>query len=227
MLTLWVSYLSEVHFRDRITNNLLLLYTIARTNELGTMDDTLKLQKIVFHSQRNLVKMGLKAFGYNFFRWEKGPFSAELNNDLTLLTHAGLIEPAWPLKLTESGNKLLETSQEIFEINKRFMRYIEDVVREKAPLDPDTIREETYKLTIILPRSHERMTIRDVPMGTLILFRTSDRKAKAIFSLPESWLATLEIAFNEEVRESLAKSYEDAVEGRGHEFRLCPQNTIG
>jgi uncharacterized protein YwgA len=209
-------------FKDRIGNNLLLLYTIKKTNEIGLIDDTLKLQKIVFHSQRRLSAKKLKAFSYNFFRWEKGPFSADLNNDLTLLIHAGLIKPGWPIELTDEGYKLLESCIEIFDSNKRLIKNIDEVVEEKAKQDPNLIKEETYDLTVTLPRTHKRMTIREIPKGTPILFRISDAKAERIFDLNEQWLSTLEVAFHQEIGESLVKSCEDASEGKAHDFRTIP-----
>ena len=41
--------MSEVNMEERISNLLLLLYTIQRTNQLNKMDDTRKLQKLVKH----------------------------------------------------------------------------------------------------------------------------------------------------------------------------------
>lgn len=206
-------------FKDRIGNNLLLLYTIKKTNELGVMDDTLKLQKIVFHSQRRLSAKKIKAFSYNFFRWYKGPFSADLNSDLDLLIHGGFIKPGWPIELTDIGYKLLESCFEIFDSNKHLIKYIDGVVEEKAKQDPNLIKEETYNLTVTLPRTHERMTIREIPKGKPILFRISDAKAESIFNFNEPWLNTLEVAFHQEIGESLVKSYEDASEGKAHDFR--------
>ena len=211
--------MSETRLRESVSNRLLLLYTIRKTNEMNRVDDERKLQKLLFLAQLNLVKSKLKALDYQFHRWSMGPYSAEISKDLDILKALDLVRPGWPIKLTPSGEKLLESCSDLLIQNKRFLGFIERVLGKYGHLDSKTIMNLVYGLTIVVPKLRERMTIEEVPMGTLILFKTSLRNAKASFDFEESWLDTLEIAFNEEFIELIAEAYDDAREGRSSDFK--------
>ena len=58
------------------------------------------------------------------------------------------------------------------------------------------------------------MTIRDIPLKQVILFKPSKSRIKKRFEIDESWLATLELIFDEEALELLSKAYGDAIDGR-------------
>jgi len=211
--------MSEANIQERVVNNLLLLYLIRQANQKGKIEDNLKLQKLVFLSQKKFLNRKVKAFGYNFFRWHQGPFSAEVNNDLTALDSRGLVKRRWPIELTNEGKEFLEECKELLEINKRFLEVVDDIVSEFADLTPDQIKDHVYKMKIFVPRLRQVMTVEEVPPRTLILFKPSDKRSKAKFSIDETWCATLELALDQEAVESLKQSYDDAVEGRAYEFR--------
>ena len=211
--------MSEASIQERVANNLLLLYLIRRANQKGELEDNLKLQKLVFLSQKKFLNRKVKAFSYNFFRWHQGPFSAEVNNDLTALSSRGLVKRRWPIELTNEGKELLEECKELLEINKRFLDVVDDIVSDFADLTPDQIKDYVYKMKIFVPRLREVMTVEEVPSRTLILFKPSDKRSKAKFLIDEAWCATLELALDQEAVESLKQSYDDAVEGKAYEFR--------
>ncbi len=211
--------MSESNIQNRVVNNILLLYLIDRTNSTGSIEDTLKLQKLVYLTQKRMIEKKLKLFTYNFFRWDKGPFSADVNNDLTVLSCRGLIRKRWPIRLTKEGKKLLNGCKELLEENEQFLKVIDDITAEFSEYTPEQIKEYTYNLSIFVPRLRQVMTVAEVPHGTLILFKPSDNRSKKKFILDESWLATLELALDQEAVESLKQSYSDAVEGNVHEFR--------
>lgn len=212
--------MSESSIRERVVNNLLLLYLIREANLKGKIEDNLKLQKLAFLSQKKLLNRKLKALSYNFFRWHEGPFSAEVNNDLTALRGRGLVCRSWPIKLTKEGNELLEGCKALLETNKGFLEVVDDVISNFANFTPDQIKDYVYEMKLFVPRLREVMTVAEVPSGTLILFKPSDKRSKAKFLLDESWCATLELILDQEAIESLRQSYEDAKEGKAHEFRI-------
>lgn len=211
--------MSEANIQERVANNLLLLYLIRQANKKGKIEDNLKMQKLVFLSQKKFLNRKVKAFSYNFFRWHQGPFSAEVNNDLIALSSRGLVRRRWPIELTKEGRELLEECGELLEINKRFLEIVDGIASDFANLTPSQIKDYVYKMKIFIPRLREVMTVEEVPPRTLILFKPSDKRSKAKFSVDETWCATLELALDQEAVESLKQSYDDAVKGRAYEFR--------
>jgi len=211
--------MSEVDIQDRVVNNILLLYLIKKTNSIGKVEDTLKLQKLVYLTQKKYIEKKSKVFNYNFFRWDKGPFSADVSNDLTSLKCRGLVRDRWPIRLTKEGNELVNGCQEVLDENEALLKVIDGVISEYARYTPDEIKEHVYKMKIFVPRLREVMTIAEVPRGTLILFKPSTKRSKTSFVLDEDWCATLELALDQEAVESLKQSYNDAVEGRVYDFR--------
>lgn len=203
--------------KDRVVNNLLLLYLIKECNEKGRVENLLKLQKLVFLTQRKSVKQKAKGFSYNFFRWRMGPFSADVNKDLDLLVDCGYVTGKHNIRLTSMAEAVLEKCKEIIDDNSYFVTNIRRTAGNYAKYYPDELKDRVYKISVFLPRIRKSMLIKSVPMGTLILFRTSDRKALSKFTIDEDWLATLETIFDREAIESLKRSQRDATEGRIHE----------
>lgn len=213
--------MSETEIRERVTNNLLLLYLIALTNELGNLEDELKLQKIVFLAQKKLVQKRLKAFSYNFFRWIKGPFSKNLRIDLLDLANANFIRITRDrIDLTKKGKELLEDCATVFETNRFFLEYINSVIERYSRHSPEAIKDHVYSLRLVVPKIREIMSIKQIPLGKLILFKSSDGKSRAIFRIDPARLVTLELNFDIHAISSLEKSMDDAVEGRAHELKV-------
>jgi len=211
--------MSDADIRDRVVNNILLLYLIREANLKGHVEDTLKLQKLVFLAQKKFLAKSLKVFSYNFFRWDKGPFSADINNDLTSLTARGLVKNRWPIQLTKEGLELLDNCEEVTEENYAFLSVIDEVISDFAKYTPEEIKEHVYEMKIFVPRLRDVMTIAEIPRGTLILFKPSDKRSKSKFVIDNGWCATLEVALDQEAIESLRQSYDDAIEGNVHEFQ--------
>lgn len=213
--------MSETGIRERVTNVLLLLYLVDQANAKGKVEDEFKLQKMVFRAQKKLVEKKLKAFSYNFFRWLKGPFSKNLRIDfITLRDHKFLKVTRDGIELSSKGKELVEDSKDVFDTNRMFLRYVDQTIERYAKLSPEDIKEEIYSLKVMVPRIRELMTIKEIPLRQLILFKTSDKKARAIFRMPSSWLATFEIMFDEEAVASLERALDDAIEGRAKELPL-------
>ncbi len=213
--------MSEIGIRERVTNILLLLYLIDQANVKGKVEDELKLQKLTFLAEKELVRRRLKALSYNFFRWLKGPFSKNLRLDLILLTQSGFLQKgANGIELTSKSTEILSNCKGLLEANRDFLRSIDAVTAIFSNHPPDQIKELVYSMEIMVPKVRQMMIIRDIPMSQLILFKMSDEKAKAIFDIDESTLATLELTFDSEACNSLSQAIDDATEGRVHEFTV-------
>jgi uncharacterized protein YwgA len=207
--------MTEKSITERVINNLLLLYLIRQASRLGRVEDDLKVQKLTFLAEKQLVQKKLRGLTYNFFRWHRGPYCASLSNDIQALTTNGLLErtPSG-IRLTKDGQDLVSQCDELLARNSMFTGSIDSVLKDYASLPPDKIKETVYKMAIFVPKLRKMMTIEDVPQGQLILFNLSEKKARGVFDLDESWLATLELVLDADALDSLKASQEDAINGR-------------
>jgi len=208
----------ERRIRERMVNILLVMYTIKKVAQFGVMDGTVKLQKIVFLAQKELLARKLKGFSYNFFRWNHGPYSADLANDYALL-EGSRFAGGWPIRLNKDGEQVLAGCRDLLESNRAITEVIDSVAERYANLPSDELKQAVYDMTITVPRLKSRVKIGDIRHGQLILFRPRDEAVKGIFRLSPGWMATLETVFDSDMLESLAEAQEDAAEGRAREFK--------
>ena len=211
--------MSEKTISDRIRNIVLLMYLVRKTNEKFVMEDNLKVQKLVFLSQKELTAKKMNGFAYLFLRWLKGPFSGDLNNDIVLLKQMKLLR--WGddrIELTEEGEHILESLHEIMENNKGFSDIIDDIIEEYGFLSPDEMREKVYQMEIVVPKDRKVMRIEEIPPKKLILFGLSRKNTEIEFNINEEWLDTLEVLFDDEAIQFLERLKNSAVEGNIIEF---------
>lgn len=206
--------MSEKTIKNRIVNLLLSLYVIDRVNQVAEMEDNLKHQKLVFLSQKLLNESKRRGFRYTFLRWHKGPFSINVNEDLALLQNNNFIN--WgqnKITLTRDGSELLESSKEIFENNKDFLRYIDRVIEENSHLSPDEIKKRVYDIRVWVPKIRKVMRIEEVLPKQLLMYELSERKARYSFQIDDEWLETLEVIFDREAMDLLKKTENDVKMG--------------
>ncbi len=213
----------ELNEKESIVNHLLLLHLIDVANKKGRVEDNFKVQKLTFLAQKRLsADNKIKGFGYNFFRWERGPFSGEVNEDLKELARANYI--SWSdekIELTECGKELVKECKGVLESNTKILHYIDLVASDYAPLNREELKKRVYGMMIMVPRLRKLMKIEDIPKKQIILFKTSENKARKKFEITENWLATLEILFDQKSLESLDRAQRDAKLGR-----ICAANDL-
>lgn len=213
--------MSEKGIFNRVKNVVLLLYTIQKTNEKSALEDNLKVQKLVFLSQKQHISKKMNGFAYLFLRWHKGPFSKDLNNDLVLLRQMKFLR--WgddKIELTGNGKGLLESCNEILEENKNFLSVIDKIIDEYGHFTPDDLKERVYQMKIFVPKDRKIMKIEEIPPKKLMLYGLSDDKTKTRFNIRESWVDTLEVLLDEEAIDLLEQAQKDAKEGNTVDFNL-------
>jgi uncharacterized protein YwgA len=214
-----VKGMSERTIGEMVGNNLLLLFLVDETSKEGKVENDLKAQKLVFLSQKLMVQRKLKAFNYNFFRWKKGPYCADLSNDIKRLRAVGLLRKnAGQFELTDLGRSVISNCEDELADWTDFIKAIRETAREYGKFTPDELKERVYDTAVFVPKDHKLMKIRDIEEKKLILFKLSEEKARKILNLSENWQATLEIAFSKEAQDSLRMAQRDAIEGRVCDF---------
>ncbi len=211
--------MNEKAISDRIKNIVLLMYLVRKTNEKFVMEDNLKVQKLVFLSQKKLIAEKMNGFTYLFLRWLKGPFSGDLNNDIVLLKQMKLLR--WGddrIELTEEGKHILESLHEIMENNKGFSDIIDNIIEEYGSLSPEEMKEKVYQMKIFVPNDRKVMKIEEIPPKRLILFGLSRKNTRIEFNIDEEWLDTLEVLLDDEAIQFLERLKNGAIEGNTIEF---------
>ena len=211
--------MSEKSIFNRIKNIILLLYAIQKTNEKSALEDNLKVQKLVFLSQKKYISKKMDGFAYLFLRWHKGPFSKDLANDLVLLKQMKFLR--WgndKIELTKDGKKLLENCNEIIEKNKDFLKVIDEIIEEYGHLNPDALKEKVYQMNIFIPKDRKVMKIEQIPPKKLILYPLPQKRTKIEFGINEEWIDTLEVLLDEEAIDLLVQAQRDAKGGNIVEF---------
>ena len=211
--------MSEKAIYDRIRNILLLMYLIQKTDEKFVVEDNLKIQKLVFLSQKKLTARKMNGFAYLFFRWLKGPFSGDLNNDIVLLKQMKFLR--WgddKIELTEEGKHILKGLYEVMENNKGFSDVIDNIIEEYGSLSPEEMKEKVYQMKILVPKVRKVMRIEEIPPKKLMLFGLSRENTKIEFNIDEEWLDTLEVLLDDEAIQFLERLKNSAVEGNIIEF---------
>lgn len=207
--------MSDKSIRDRIINLLLLIYIINKANQIAKVENNLKLQKLTFLAEKLLNERQRKGLSYIFIRWNMGPFSANINNDLALLKNSNFVD--WgrdKITLTSEGKNLLSKTSKIFDSNKTILNYVDVTIEKNARLSPEEIKDKVYDIAIRLPRVGRIMRIREVPPRNLLLCGLSEKRAKYSFEIQDSWLDTLEVVFDEEAMNMLRNAEQDAITGR-------------
>lgn len=207
--------MSEKTIKDRIINLLLSLYIIDKVNTTSSLENNLKLQKLIFLSQKQLIEKQKSGFRYLFIRWNQGPFSANLNEDLKLLQHSKFIN--WgknSINLTTESKQLMAQLQDLFNLNKTYLKSIDSILEQYSSLTPTEIKEHVYNIKIRIPRIGTIMRIEDIPHKKPLLVELSKNRARHSFDLPEEWLETLEVVFDWEAMNLLKQADNDAIAGR-------------
>lgn len=86
-------------------DRLVLLRLFQAVSERSRVDGNLKAQKLVFLVELKAHKQRIKAAHYKFFRYQLGPFSADLANDVRCLEDLGLVTKS-TRALTDRGRFL-------------------------------------------------------------------------------------------------------------------------
>ncbi len=194
---------------EEITDQILLLYLINKTEQCGDVDGDTKLQKLVFLSEKNMIKSKIKGFNFYFFKFLHGPFSRELEEDLGVLQEWGAYLPDENM-LTTAGMKAIELFPEIWSRNNRVTSEIDTITKQFAQQPLRSILSYVYNLEHPFYRTKKKII--ELKNHTPILFRMEESKAMSSFSITESELESLDILFDFDTYSDLIDPDEEADE---------------
>jgi uncharacterized protein YwgA len=203
-----------------ITDQLLTLYTCQQARKRNLLLET-RYQKTVFISQWNLWKNHIEGFNYQFIRFNHGPYSSELTNDLKRLVKNEFIRKSRKgYHINIQGYDLLEDLKSILDRNKPVLSEIDIVTRNIQSNNFEEMLKQIYRKPNPL---NDKISIGETKMNKYLLSReTKSVIGKGIafspFNLSESEAEDLEMIFDPTLSNLLSKSDEDIFKGK---YSMC------
>ena len=205
---------------EKLVDQFLVLYLINDVSKRTPFVPVTKIQKLVFISEREMLRNSEKGFNYYFIKFFYGPYSAELDNDLNNLAQSAIVgaEP------TGRGVKVIPTRRcanilrdfdDLIERNQIFVQRISDVNRRFGILGFKRLLKAVHHMQSPLHKYRKGKrspTIASLRFRTPLLRRIPEETASETFSITPKEIATLEIYFDAEAYESLVKASRSAKE---------------
>jgi uncharacterized protein YwgA len=143
--------------------------------------DNLKIQKVTFISEDIARReQNLKAAHFPFFRYNQGPYSKILANDVRKLEDFGFIHPETRCP-TERGRYILDYVNEFVQRSKtaqESLRILSSVCKEYRDVRSSKLVDLVYKMKVSVSQFHGKvMTVKDIPLYTDIIDPDSEELA--------------------------------------------------
>jgi hypothetical protein len=198
--------------REILADRLLLLWLIYDAMSYKRFGDT-KVQKLVYLSEKQMIDNHEKGFNYDFIKLPFGPFSEDLEKDSQWLLEQKLMaaipinEEVKIFSKSRFGCKFLDDFHDLFVRNNLFTIMIAETNRKFAIKNAQEIVDYVHSL----PHPYlKNRTIDDLKLGTTILYKMDEKKAKTTFSITPEELATLDLYLDDENYRSIMEASESA-----------------
>lgn len=206
------------NLKEQVVDKLFLLYTIKRTNELfaSGISGRVKLQKLCFLEEWELMKSNAKGLHFKFFRYTNGPFSVDVAEDYKFLARKGRVYGSM-YRLTSEGEILLDSflkSTRDISDNAIFFDILDKVIKKWGNYFGQALMNKVYKMKI---KPHDypdrEMTIRDIPIHSDILVPEMYTKFVKLFDMPDdliedfTYVLNLDSESRKKMRRSSGVSY--------------------
>lgn len=125
------------------------LKLLESVNQRGGQADNLKVQKLTFLHELKAQEEGLRSAHYKFFRYNLGPYSKILAQDVELLEALGFITKT-SRQLTKRGRFLLELLADEVQRSRaaqRAVELIQETAREYGRVRSDRLVDRVYAMS--------------------------------------------------------------------------------
>ena len=195
--------------KDRSQNKLLLLYIAKEyTKKSKHYFGKTILEKIIFLAEWKMIEERVKGLNFPYFRYDYGPFSKEVSQEINDLKKTGLLEKQDEIKLTKEGEKLLESYSDLLQRNKDIIVYIDKVIEKYHRYTTQELKNLVYDMEFPMPNG--KIKIKDIQHYTDMLFILPETEVKKEFKLTEEDIETLDILSDTELFNSLKESIKEA-----------------
>lgn len=193
---------------QRLVDRLLLLYLFDRVSEVNRITGDVKLQKLVFLSEKEMIENEIQGMNYNFFRWDLGPMSKGVYEDHAFLCENELVSESDGTILS-TGERILSKVVPLLQKNPEFARTIDDIVQSYGSISGGRLKNIVYDKEVNLP-GEDPVAVRDIQRGKTILDPVKEQYGDTTFDLPEEWIETLSIMLDPDARESVEEAITQA-----------------
>lgn len=195
----------------KIVDRLLTLYLYDRVSQQSKMYGDVKLQKLVFLSEKRMLENLERGYHYRFFRWEHGPMSRGVYEDHDFLQSNGLVSEE-SRQISERGREVLREAQDLLDQNSEFVAPIESVVDEYGSESGRQLKQLVYDMEVSPLTLDRSLRVGDIPEGVDIYFPLPDHLASNTFDIDDGWIETLSVMFDTESKDRLDRAIQDARE---------------
>ncbi len=192
--------------KDSVQDILLVLYLLNEAGERISGSSVLmakiKLLKLVFLSEKEMVDGRLKGFNFFFNVYKHGPSSIELLNMIDHLSDQKLITyQERTFCITEKGKELI--SEFIFSVtdNTAFFNVIDNILTQYGDLSPEKIIEKVYAMEMKPMHSDEQINIGEAVKTSArkrLLMKLDSSEAAKELNVPDDWIETVNFSMNPE-----------------------------
>lgn len=200
---------------ENIVDRFLLLHIISTASEIAPDLGKTKLQKLAFLSEWKLLDQRFKVLNYNYIKLVHGPYSNELNDDLTDFASFNIIVDPW-IQPTHDGYAILDDFSDILDRNEEFIHQINNVVARFATFSLKKLLSVVYSL----PHPYRRnITIEGTPFRTPLLYRIAEEKAIKKFEIDAEILEDLSICLHTDALKQWKEVKTDSRKGKSLTYR--------
>jgi len=183
--------------KNAIFDKLVTLYIISRTREIHkhTVLGIVKLQKLLFLSELELLKNNLNSLDYTFCRWKQGPMSQEVYSDHDELIMNDLISDG-EIKTTEQGKDVIKEVQPLIKMNQKIFNVIDKIIKKYGNKNSIELMRIAYNIRLKTDRGV--MKIEDIPENIKMPILIDKDAVKMNFE--KNWLETIDFLLDSELR---------------------------
>ncbi len=206
--------------KQKIIQRLLLLRILAQDENIW---GNLKLQKQVFLNELALIKSNFGGLYYKYFRYQLGPFSADLAADFQWVANTGLAHKT-TYKVTDRGQYLVDFVDGTigdYKNNSQILKLIDKTTARYTPYDGQKLMKLVYQLALP-PEDTPGTEVKIEKMPTFMDILSPERHTfKCEFQIPPSTLEDIkdELGYNEDQERKLKKKLPTLLAQSGKRLR--------
>lgn len=179
---------------EKAIERFLLLYSISKASDRVDNLGYTKLQKFTFLSEWEMIDKRQRGFSYFYLKYEKGPYSFDLANDIkTLLKTDILRKQQWNMTLTKFGNSIVKDFSSLLSQNSQLASIIDRTINKYAKYSLQELLDAVYSLPHPYVRGY---TIRTASLRMPLLYKLPEEKVAVPFKADDEQIEDLLVSLS-------------------------------
>jgi len=179
---------------EQAIERLLLLYSISKASDRVDNLGNTKLQKFTFLSEWKMIDKREKGFSYFYLKYDKGPYSFDLANDVKRLLKTNIVrKQRWSITLTKFGDSIIEDFSRLLSQNSHVASIIDRTIHKYAKYSLQELLDAVYALPHPYVRGY---TIRTAPLKMPLLYKLPEEKVMFPFKADNEQIEDLIVSLS-------------------------------